>query len=240
MLSLFARTTTTFAARVVFHRCLRFSLPTIASLAANVVANATCGVSKEPVPPIEPIAPEGIYHQRERRHLWKRIFGARAIGTGRSAATRTRPGSTSTIGRSRSTPTARRTRISGTSSSPRAPSSTVDGERVDMSGYHFHTNYEPSVSFGEPGTPRCKRGIHFPEGWDITLQRFENTAPVGEPPVFVEADRIENVTPQQIADGLRDHRERWRASREMTSPKPTHGNERDAAFRTARTNRPHR
>lgn len=104
----------------------------------------------------------------------------------------------------------------------------VDSERIDVSGYHFHTNYEPSVSFGEPGTPRCKRGIHFPEGWDITLQRFENTAPAGEPPVFVEADRIENVTPQQIADGLRDRRERWRASREMTSPKPTHGDERDS------------
>lgn len=38
----------------------------------------------------------------------------------------------------------------------------VEGERVDVSGYHFHTNYEPSVSFGDPGTPRCKRGIHFP------------------------------------------------------------------------------
>lgn len=96
-----------------------------------------------------------------------------------------------------------------------------------MSGYHFHTNYEPSVSFGEPGTPRRKRGIHFPEGWDITLQRFENTAPAGVPPAFVEVNRIENVTPQQIADGLRDRRERWRAGREMTSPKPTHGDERD-------------
>ena len=103
----------------------------------------------------------------------------------------------------------------------------VEGKRVDVSGYHFHTNSEPSVSFGEPGTPRCKRGIHFPEDWNITLQRFENTAPAGEPPVFVEASRIENVTPQQIAGGLRDRRERWRAGREMTSPKPTHGDERD-------------
>ena len=83
----------------------------------------------------------------------------------------------------------------------------VEGKRVDVSGYHFHTNYEPSVSFGEPGTPRCKRGIHFPEDWNITLQRFENTAPAGVPPVFVEASRIENVTPRQIAEGLKDRRE---------------------------------
>ena len=103
----------------------------------------------------------------------------------------------------------------------------VEGKRVDVSGYHFHTNYEPSVSFGEPGTPRCKRGIHFPEGWDITLKRFENTAPAGELPVFVETGRIENVTPQQIADGLKDRRDRWRASREMTGPETAHGNERE-------------
>ena len=43
----------------------------------------------------------------------------------------------------------------------------------------------------------------------------------------MEVNRIENVTPQQIADGLRDRRERWRAGREMTSPKPMHGDERD-------------
>ena len=65
----------------------------------------------------------------------------------------------------------------------------VEGKRVDVSGYHFHANYEPSVSFGEPGTPRCKRGIRFPEDWNITLQRFENTASAGEPPVFVEVER---------------------------------------------------
>ena len=104
----------------------------------------------------------------------------------------------------------------------------VEGGRVDVSGYHFHTNYEPSVSFGDPGTPRCKRGIHFPEGWDIALQRFENTAPAGEPPVFVEAGRIENVTPQQIADGLRDRRERWRASsRETAAPEQARSNSRE-------------
>ena len=91
----------------------------------------------------------------------------------------------------------------------------VEGKRVDVSGYHFHTNYEPAISFGEPGMPGCKRGIHFPEGWEITLQRFENTAPAGEPPVFVESGRIENVTPQQIVDGLRERREQWRANREM-------------------------
>ena len=101
----------------------------------------------------------------------------------------------------------------------------VEGERVDVSGYHFHTNYEPSVSFGEPGTPRCKRGIHFPEGWDITLKRFENTAPAGELPVFVETGRIENVTPQQIADGLKDRRDQWRASsREAAAPEQTRDN----------------
>lgn len=96
-----------------------------------------------------------------------------------------------------------------------------------MSGYHFHTNYEPSVSFGEPGTPRCKRGIHFPEDWNITLQRFENTAPAGEPPVFVEASRIENVTPRQIAEGLKDRRDQWRASREMANPEPARGDDRE-------------
>mgnify|MGYP004469386055 CR=1 FL=1 len=103
----------------------------------------------------------------------------------------------------------------------------VEGERVDVSGYHFHTGYEPSVSFGEPGTPRCKRGIHFPEGWDITLQRFENTAPAGVPPAFVEGNRIENVTPGQIADGLKDRRDQWRASREMANPEPARGDDRE-------------
>lgn len=94
----------------------------------------------------------------------------------------------------------------------------VDGKRIDVSGYHFHTNYEPSVSFGEPGTPRCKRGIHFPEGWNITLQRFENTAPAGELPIFVEAGRIENVTPQQIVDGLADRRAQWKAEQSRNNP----------------------
>ena len=103
----------------------------------------------------------------------------------------------------------------------------VGGERVDVSGYHFHTNYEPSVSFGEPGTPRCKRGIRFPEDWSITLQRFENTASAGEPPVFVETSRIENVTPRQIADGLKDRRDRWRASREMPDPEPARSDNRE-------------
>ena len=79
----------------------------------------------------------------------------------------------------------------------------VGGERVDVPGYRFHTGYEPSTSFG-------KRGIHFPDGWEITLRRFENTAPAGEPPAFVETGRIEAVTAQQIADGLKDRSVRWR------------------------------
>ena len=90
----------------------------------------------------------------------------------------------------------------------------VEGERVDVSGYHFHTGYEPSTSFG-------KRGIHFPDGWEITLRRFENTAPAGEPPAFVETGRIEGVTAQQIADGLKDRSVRWREARELAGPKQT-------------------
>ncbi len=81
-----------------------------------------------------------------------------------------------------------------------------------MSSYHFHTGYEPSTSFG-------KRGIHFPDGWEITLRRFENTAPAGEPPAFVETGRIESVTAQQIADGLKDRSVRWRDARELAGPK---------------------
>ena len=90
----------------------------------------------------------------------------------------------------------------------------VGGERVDVPGYRFHTGYEPSTSFG-------KRGIHFPNGWEITLRRFENTAPAGEPPAFVETVRIEAVTAQQIADGLKDRSVRWREARELAGPKQT-------------------
>ena len=96
----------------------------------------------------------------------------------------------------------------------------VAGERVDASGYHFHTNYEPSASFG-------KRGIHFPDGWEITLRRFENTAPAGEPPAFVETGRIEGVTAQQIADGLKDRSDRWREARELAGPKQARGTSRE-------------
>ena len=70
-----------------------------------------------------------------------------------------------------------------------------DGQRVDVGRHVFATNFEPSVTHGEPGTPRCTRGIHFPQDWDITLKRFENVAGKDETPVFKEVNRVEGVTP---------------------------------------------
>ena len=36
-----------------------------------------------------------------------------------------------------------------------------DRQRIDVERHVFTTNFEPSVTHGEPGTPRCTRGIHF-------------------------------------------------------------------------------
>ena len=88
----------------------------------------------------------------------------------------------------------------------------IDGQQVDVSHYHFTTAYEPAVLHGEPGSPQCMRSIHFPDGWDLTLKRFENAAQEGQPPAFKEAHRIEGVTPKQIADGTEARDNAWRES----------------------------
>lgn len=85
-----------------------------------------------------------------------------------------------------------------------------EGQRMDVSGYLFSTNQEPLVIHGEPGEPKCMRSVHFPDGWSLDLRRYENTAEKGQPPVFKEANRIEGVSPKQIADGVRERNETWR------------------------------
>lgn len=106
-----------------------------------------------------------------------------------------------------------------------------DGNRIDVSHHHFTCNYEPAFTHGEPGTPRCTRGIHFPEDWDITLKRFENIAPEGQDPVFKEVSRIEGVTPQQLSDGLHERAETWRSSHRREDRQQTpQRNERRKSF----------
>ena len=94
----------------------------------------------------------------------------------------------------------------------------VNGQKVDVSKHHFSVNWEPAVTHGEPGTPRCTRGVHLPSTWELTLKRFENTAGEGQPPQFVEVSRVEKVTPQQLADAVAERNSQWRA----THRKPTH------------------
>lgn len=93
----------------------------------------------------------------------------------------------------------------------------VDGQKTDVGHYHFTTNVEPAVTYGEPGTPRCSRGIHFPEDWDITLRRFESTAPEGQTPLFKEVGRVEDATPQQLSDGISERAEAWRSANRKAS-----------------------
>ena len=96
-----------------------------------------------------------------------------------------------------------------------------DGQRVDVGRHVFTTNYEPSVTHGEPGTPRCTRGIHFPQDWDITLKRFENVAGKDETPVFKEVNRVEGVTPEELAEGVHERNAAWRSAHRKESQEQT-------------------
>ena len=93
-----------------------------------------------------------------------------------------------------------------------------NGERLDVSRYHFATNVAPSFTHGESGQPGAMRGIHFPDGWTVDLKRFANTAPENQPPVFAEVGRIEGVTPKQIADGVRERNQEWKLSHQKAHP----------------------
>ena len=68
------------------------------------------------------------------------------------------------------------------------------------------------MTHGNPGTPRCTRGVHLPNDWNVTLKRFENTSREGFPPNFIEVSRVENVTPQQLSEGVAERNSQWRAA----------------------------
>lgn len=108
-----------------------------------------------------------------------------------------------------------------------------NGEKLDVSKYHFTTGVKPSLVHGEEGQPGAMRGIHFPDGWTLDLKCFVNTAPEGQPPVFVESDRIEGVTPKQIADGVRERNQEWRLSHQKAHPEQSLGKEANHAEKTA-------
>jgi len=101
-----------------------------------------------------------------------------------------------------------------------------NGERLDVSRYHFSTNVEPSLTYGESGQPGAMRGIRFPEQWSLDLRRFENRAPQGaDSPAFVETGRIEGVTPKQVADGVRERNQEWKLSHRKARPEQEPGRE---------------
>lgn len=87
-----------------------------------------------------------------------------------------------------------------------------DGRKLDVGRYHFTTNLEPKVTFGEPGDPKAMRGIIFPQDWDITLTKVENIAKEGHSPVFEVTDRIEGVRPKELADGIAERNAAWRSA----------------------------
>lgn len=88
-----------------------------------------------------------------------------------------------------------------------------EGQRLDVGHYHFRTNQEPLVIHGEPGTPQCMRSIHYPDGWDLTLFQVQNVAVEGHDPIFEVTDRIEGVTPKQIAEGVAERDSAFRDQR---------------------------
>lgn len=97
----------------------------------------------------------------------------------------------------------------------------VDGQKVDVSKHHFTVDWEPAVSRGEPGTPKCMRGVHLPVDWNLTLRQFENVTPNAMNPTFVEVSRVEGVTPKQLNDGLAERAAAWRQAHR----KPAHEQE---------------
>lgn len=86
----------------------------------------------------------------------------------------------------------------------------VDGAKVDVSKHQFTVDWEPAVSRGEPGTPKCMRGIHLPVDWELTLKKWENITPNAQAPTFKAVSVIENVSPKQLNDGLAERSAAWR------------------------------
>lgn len=88
----------------------------------------------------------------------------------------------------------------------------VDGEKRDVGHYRFTTNVEPALTYGEAGSPKAMRGIHYPDGWTVDLRLVQNVAKEGHPPIFEEVDRIEKVTPKQLAEALKERDQEWKLS----------------------------
>lgn len=84
------------------------------------------------------------------------------------------------------------------------------GQKIDVSKHQFTVDWEPAVSRGEPGTPKCMRGVHLPNTWEITLRKWENITPNATVPNFKEVSRIEGVSPKQLNDGLAERSAAWR------------------------------
>ncbi len=103
--------------------------------------------------------------------------------------------------------------------SVRIPKNTTiqhDGQIIDVSHYRFTTNIEPALTYGEVGSPKAVRGIHFPSDWSITLERFENMAKPDHEPVFEKTGCIEGVSPKELADGLAERAASWKQSHKRT------------------------
>lgn len=92
----------------------------------------------------------------------------------------------------------------------------VDGEKRDVGHYRFTTGVEPALTYGEAGSPKAMRGIHYPDGWTVDLRLVQNVAKEGHPPIFEEVDRIEKVTPKQLAEALKERDQEWRLSNRKT------------------------
>ena len=101
----------------------------------------------------------------------------------------------------------------------------VDGQKVDVSKHQFTVDWEPAVSRGEPGTPKCMRGVHLPVDWDLTLRKWENLTPNAQSPTFKEVGRIEGVTPKQLNDGLAERAAAWRQAHRKPAQEQEQGKE---------------
>ena len=94
-----------------------------------------------------------------------------------------------------------------------------------MSKHQFTVDWEPAVSRGEPGTPKCMRGVHLPVDWDLTLRKWENLTPNAQSPTFKEVGRIEGVTPKQLNDGLAERAAAWRQAHRKPAQEQEQGKE---------------
>ena len=98
----------------------------------------------------------------------------------------------------------------------------VAGEKVDVSKHQFTVDWEPAVSRGEPGTPKCMRGVHLPLDWNVTLKKWENITPNASTPNFKEVSRVEGVSPKQLNDGLAERTAAWRQTHRKQSQEQDH------------------